>query len=241
MKQYIYGKNTIIEALKGKKSVYTVYMQNSTKDNKIIDLCKKKKVDIKVVDKSEFIKKLGNVAHQGVMAEVEEYRYYSVDEILKNIPANKQPLLLMLDGLEDPHNLGAILRTCDAIGVDGVIIGKNRSVGLNATVAKVSTGAIDHVKVAQVTNLTRTLEDLKKKSFWVVGCDLDKAQDYRQIDYNMPLVIVIGSEGFGISRLVKKACDFNVILPMVGHVTSLNASVATAVILYQVYNSRNPL
>lgn len=241
MKQYIYGKNTIIEALKGKKSVYTVYIQNSMKDNKIIDLCKKKKVDIKVVDKSEFIKKLGNVAHQGVMAEVEEYRYYSVDEILKNIPANKQPLLLMLDGLEDPHNLGAILRTCDAIGVDGVIIGKNRSVGLNATVAKVSTGAIDHVKVAQVTNLTRTLEDLKKKSFWVVGCDLDKAQDYRQIDYNMPLVIVIGSEGFGISRLVKKACDFNVILPMIGHVTSLNASVATAVILYQVYNSRNPL
>lgn len=241
MKQYIYGKNTIIEALKGKKSVYTVYIQNSMKDNKIIDLCKKKKVNVKIVDKSEFIKRLGNVTHQGIMAEVEEYRYYSVDEILKDIPANKQPLLLMLDGLEDPHNLGAILRTCDAIGVDGVIIGKNRSVGLNATVAKVSTGAIDHVKVAQVTNLTRTLEDLKRKSFWVVGCDLDKSQDYRQIDYNMPLVIVIGSEGFGISRLVKKACDFNVVLPMIGHVTSLNASVATAVILYQVYNSRNPL
>ena len=166
---------------------------------------------------------------------------YSIDEIINTIPDGKQPLLLMLDGLEDPHNLGAILRTCDAIGVDGVIIGKNRSVGLNGTVAKVSTGAIDHVKVAQVTNLTRTLEDLKKRSFWVVGCDLDKSQDYRQVDYNMPLVIVIGSEGFGISRLVKKSCDINVVLPMVGHVNSLNASVATAVILYQVYNSRNPL
>ena len=220
MKQYIYGKNTILEALKGEKSIYTVYIQDSIKDNRIIELCKKKKIRIKIIDKSEFIKKLGNVRHQGVMAEVEEYRYY---------------------GLEDPHNLGAILRTCDAIGVDGVIIGKNRSVGLNGTVAKVSTGAIDHVKVAQVTNLTRTLEDLKKHSFWVVGCDLDNAQDYRQIDYNMPLVIVIGSEGFGISRLVKKTCDFNVVLPMIGHVTSLNASVATAVILYQVYNSRNPL
>ena len=241
MKQYIYGKNTILEALKGEKSIYTVYIQDSIKDNRIIELCKKKKIRIKIIDKSEFIKKLGNVRHQGVMAEIDEYRYYSIDEILASIPSGKMPLLLMLDGLEDPHNLGAILRTCDAIGVDGVIIGKNRSVGLNGTVAKVSTGAIDHVKVAQVTNLTRTLEDLKKRSFWVVGCDLDNAQDYRQVDYNMPLVIVIGTEGFGISRLVKKTCDFNVVLPMLGHVTSLNASVATAVILYQVYNSRNPL
>lgn len=241
MKQYIYGKNTILEALKGEKSVYTVYIQNNVKDNKIIELCKKRKIRFELVNKSEFIKKLGNVAHQGVMAEVEEYRYYSIDEILDSIPEGKQPLLLMLDGLEDPHNLGAILRTCDALGVDGVIIGKNRSVGLNGTVAKVSTGAIDYVKVAQVTNLTRTLDDLKKRSFWVVGCDLDQAQDYRQVDYDMPLVIVIGSEGFGISRLVKKNCDFNVVLPMVGHVTSLNASVAAAVILYQVYNSRNPL
>lgn len=241
MKQYIYGKNTILEALKGEKSVYTVYIQNNVKDNKIIELCKRKKIRFELVDKSEFIKKLGNVAHQGIMAEVEEYRYYSIDEILNSIPEGKKPLLLMLDGLEDPHNLGAILRTCDALGVDGVIIGKNRSVGLNGTVAKVSTGAIDYVKVAQVTNLTRTLENLKKRSFWVVGCDLEQSQDYRQVDYDMPLVIVIGSEGFGISRLVKKNCDFNVVLPMVGHVTSLNASVAAAVILYQVYNSRNPL
>ena len=241
MKQYIYGKNTILEALRGEKSVYTVYIQNNLKDNKIIELCKRKKVRFELVDKSEFIKKLGNVKHQGVMAEVKEYRYYSIDEILNSIPEGKTPLLLMLDGLEDPHNLGAILRTCDALGVDGVIIGKNRSVGLNGTVAKVSTGAIDYVKVAQVTNLTRTLEDLKKRSFWIVGCDLDQSQDYRQVDYNLPLVIVIGSEGFGISRLVKKSCDFNVVLPMVGHVTSLNESVATSVILYQVYNSRNPL
>ncbi len=124
---------------------------------------------------------------------------------------------------------------------DGVIIRKKRSVGLNATVAKVSTGAIHHVKVAQVTNLTRTLEDLKKKNFWVVGCELENSQDYRSVDYNMPTVLVIGSEGFGISRLVKKACDINVVLPMTGHVNSLNASVAASVLLYQVYNSRHPL
>ena len=112
---------------------------------------------------------------------------------------------------------------------------------MNGTVAKVSTGAIHHVKVAQVTNLTRTLEDLKKKAFWVVGCELENSQDYRNVDYNMPTVLVIGSEGFGMSRLVKKSCDINVVLPMVGHVNSLNASVAASVLLYQVYNSRHPL
>jgi 23S rRNA (guanosine2251-2'-O)-methyltransferase len=133
------------------------------------------------------------------------------------------------------------LRTCDAVGVDGVIVGKKRSVGLTSTVAKVSTGAIDHVKVAQVTNLTRTLDELKKMGYWAVACENERAQDYRQVDYNMPLVLVIGSEGSGISRLVKQNCDINVVLPMVGHVTSLNASVATAVLLYQVYNSRHPL
>ena len=122
-----------------------------------------------------------------------------------------------------------------------MIIGKKRSVSLNATVAKVSTGAIDHVKVAQVTNLTRTLDALKKQGFWAVACENENSQDYRQVDYNMPLVLVIGSEGFGISRLLKSHCDLNVVLPMVGHVTSLNASVATAVLLYQVYNSRHPL
>ena len=182
-----------------------------------------------------------HVPYQTALYIIESYRYYSLDEMIQAIPKGKQPLLVMLDGLEDPHNLGAILRTCDAIEVDGVIIGKKRSVSLSPTVAKVSTGAIDHVKVAQVTNLSRTLDELKKQGFWVVGCDLNQSQDYRAIDYNMPLVVVIGSEGFGISRLVKEHCDMNVVLPMTGHVTSLNASVACAVILYQIYNSRHPL
>lgn len=241
MRQYIYGKNTVREALKGDKPVYKVYMMKNMKDEKIIALAKNQQVEVNIVtQKSVLNDMVGKVVHQGIVAQVEGYGYYSVDEIVSSIPANKQPLLLMLDGLEDPHNLGAILRTCDAIEVDGVIIGKNRSVGLTPTVAKVSTGAIDHVKVAQVTNLSRTLQDLKKQGYWVVGCDLNNSQDYRAIDYNMPLVVVIGSEGFGISRLVKEQCDMNVILPMTGHVTSLNASVATAVILYQVYNSRHP-
>ncbi len=127
------------------------------------------------------------------------------------------------------------------MNVDGVIIGKNRSVGLTSTVAKVSTGAIDYVKVAQVTNLARCLEDLKKQGFWIVGCENEESEDYRCIDFNMPVVVVIGSEGSGISRLVKSKCDFKVVLPMKGHVNSLNASVAAGVLLYQVYNSRHPL
>lgn len=242
MRQYIYGKNTVIESLKGDKPVYEIYLMKSAKDDRLLSLAKEKKAKVNIVTHKGVLNELvGNVVHQGIVAQVESYDYYNLDEILAEIPKGKQPLLLMLDGLEDPHNLGAILRTCDAIEVDGVIIGKKRSVGLTPTVAKVSTGAIDYVKVAQVTNLSRTLDDLKKQGFWIVGCDLNESQDYRAIDYNMPVVIVIGSEGFGISRLVKSHCDMNVVLPMNGHVTSLNASVATALILYQVYNSRHPL
>lgn len=241
MEQYIYGKNTVLEALKGDKEVYKLYLLKNVADQKIIHLCQKKHIEYIVTDKTELYHLVGKVVHQGIVAKVKGYDYVPLDEIISSIPKYKQPLLLMLDGLEDPHNLGAILRTCDAVGVDGVIIGKNRSVGLTPTVAKVSTGAIDYVKVAQVTNLSRTLDHLKKQGFWIIGCDLNESKDYRAIDYNMPIVIVVGSEGFGISRLVKKQCDMNVVLPMEGHVTSLNASVAAALILYQAYNSRHPL
>ena len=241
MKEWIYGKNTVRELLTGPRQVYEVMIQNQSKNDDIVKLCRKNNIKMRMTDKNGFIKLVGNVNHQGVMALIDGYDYTPLEDIVRNIPEGKQPLLLMLDGMEDPHNLGAIIRTCDEIGVDGVIIGKKRSVGLNATVAKVSTGAIDHVPVAQVTNLSRTLDSLKKEGFWVVGCELDNSTDYRAVDYNMPLVLVIGSEGFGISRLVKEHCDMNVILPMVGHVNSLNASVATAVLLYQVYNSRHPL
>ena len=235
------GRNCKGELLTGPRQVHEVMIQNQSKNDDIVKLCRKNNIKMRMTDKNGFINLVGNVNHQGVMALIDGYDYTPLEDIVRNIPEGKQPLLLMLDGMEDPHNLGAIIRTCDAIGVDGVIIGKKRSVGLNATVAKVSTGAIDHVPVAQVTNLSRTLDSLKKEGFWVVGCELDNSTDYRAVDYNMPLVLVIGSEGFGISRLVKEHCDMNVILPMVGHVNSLNASVATAVLLYQVYNSRHPL
>ncbi|OUC52323.1 23S rRNA (guanosine(2251)-2'-O)-methyltransferase RlmB [Eggerthia catenaformis] len=241
MKQWIYGRNTVRELLRNNKNISELVFLKGSRNDDLIMLAKKIKIKYRVSeDKKEFNTLTSGGNHQGVIAVIESYGYSTIEQMLEKIH-DKYPLLVMLDGLEDPHNLGAILRTCDAMNVDGVIIGKNRSVGLTSTVAKVSTGAIDYVKVAQVTNLARCLEDLKKQGFWIVGCENEESEDYRCIDFNMPVVVVIGSEGSGISRLVKSKCDFKVVLPMKGHVNSLNASVAAGVLLYQVYNSRHPL
>ena len=241
MIDYIYGRNSVLEALKNNIEIYEVILQNS-REEEVIEQCKKRNIKFTIErDRKKIEKLVGNAYHQGIVAIIKGYEYASLETILKKIPEAKIPLLVMLDGLKDPHNLGAILRTCDAIGVDGVIIGKHRSVSLNATVAKVSTGAIEHVPVTRVTNLARTLQDLKKQGYWIVGSDMENASDYREVDYKMPIVLVVGSEGNGISDLVLKQCDYIVKLPMVGHVTSLNASVATAVLLYQIHQSREPL
>jgi len=240
MAQYIYGKNVVIQMLKNNSEIQQLYVAGSI-DKEMGLLVQKNKVLVKNVSKKELDQLVNTTKHQGVVAEVKEYKTYTVDEIVDCIPQGKVPLLVMLDSLEDPHNLGAILRTCDCVGVDGVIVGKHRSIGLTPTVAKVSTGAIDTVKVAIVTNLTNTLKDLKNKGYWICGADMQNAVDYRLIDYNVPLVLVIGSEGFGISRLVKAECDYSVSLPMEGTISSLNASVATAVLLYQIHSQRFPI
>lgn len=242
MTQYVYGKNVVRSLLQDKKKVYEVVMVDGVKDASIEKLIKEQRVPLRIVGRKKLEQLLpASVVHQGVAAKIDDYKTYELDEILESIPKGKQPLLVMLDGLEDPHNLGAILRTCDCVGVDGVIIGKHRNVKLTPTVAKVSTGAIDTVKVSMVTNLSQTLKSLKKQGFWIVGADMHEAVDYRSAQYDVPLVVVIGSEGFGISPLVAKTCDYCVKLPMEGTVTSLNASVACGILLYQVYNSRNPL
>lgn len=241
MSDYIYGKNTVLEKLKNSNDIETLMLVKGQHITEADQLAKKKNIPIEWIEKKQAERLVGAVNHQGIIGKVKEYRYYPIDEIVGGIAPGKLPLLVMLDGLEDPHNLGAILRTCDAIGADGVIIGKHRSVALNGTVAKVSTGAIEHVKVAQVTNLRQCLDDLKKRGFWVVGADAKEAMDYRAFPCDMPLVLVMGSEGKGISRIVLEACDYKVALPMTGHVTSLNVSVATAVLLYQIYSKRNPL
>ena len=240
MAQYVYGKNVVIQMLKDHKKIYELYVMENSKNDEIINLAKKDSVRTIFISKKEMDKMVLD-RHQGVIAKIDDYKLYNLDELIDSIDDNRLPLLVMLDGLEDPHNLGAILRTCDVTGADGVIIMKNRSVTLSPTVAKVSVGAIDTVKVAQVTNLTTTIKDLKKRGYWVCGADNNQALDYRSVDYNVPLVIVIGSEGFGISRLVKENLDYSVKLPMVGKISSLNASVATGVLLYQIYDKRHPL
>ncbi len=241
MKNWIYGKNAVYEAVKKNDELDEVVMFGESKDHQLATLCKKNKIKVRYESKDFFYKNAPSRNHQGYLALKKSYNYLSLEEMIERIPQGQQPLLIMLDGLEDPHNLGAILRSADAVGANGVIIGKNRSVSLNATVAKVSTGAIEYIPVCQVTNLARTLDELKQQGYWVVGTDMQDAVDYRKVDYNMPTVLVIGSEGFGISRLVLEKCDYKVSVPMVGHVNSLNASVACAVLLYQIYNSRFPL
>lgn len=232
----IYGKNTVLEALKGNKDIVKVYVTSNN-----LDLVKKytsnKKIEI-IVMQSKDMNKMFDGNHQGIACEIMEYGYVSIDEIIRKNKDKENVALVILDGLEDPHNLGAILRTADATGMNGVIIPKNRSVSLNSTVAKVSTGAIEHVDCAQVTNLVNAMNDLKKAGYWIIGLELDGSIDYRKQDYLGKIAVVIGSEGKGISRLVKENCDFKVFIPMVGHVNSLNASVSASILFYEILRNR---
>lgn len=193
-------------------------------------------VAIQYVSKDKLDEMANHGNHQGIVAVVKDYQTHPLQELT----SGKHGLIVMLDGLEDPHNLGAILRTGDCIGIDGIIYKKHHAVSLNATVAKVSTGAIETVKVCEVANLTQTLKELKKQGYWIVGTDVEKAGDYRSYAYDTKLVLVIGSEGKGISRLVKQECDYLVKLPMVGTIQSLNASVAAGILLYHIYDKRHP-
>ncbi|WP_455662987.1 23S rRNA (guanosine(2251)-2'-O)-methyltransferase RlmB [Pradoshia sp.] len=240
----IMGRNTVLEALRSERDIHKIWVaEGATKGQiqQVIAVAKENKVMIQVVPKKKLDQMVeGN--HQGVIAQVAAYQYAELDDIFR-MAAKKQedPFILLLDELEDPHNLGSILRTADASGVHGIIIPKRRSVGLTATVAKSSTGAIEHVPVVRVTNLSRTIEELKERGVWIAGTDAKGSQDYRKMDGTMPLGIVIGSEGRGMSRIIKEKCDFLFHLPMVGHVTSLNASVAASLLMYEVYRKRHPL
>lgn len=232
----IYGKNTVLEAIKNNKDIIKVYVTSNN-----LELIKRyptlKKVDVIVKELKE-MNKMFDGNHQGIACEIAEYGYVSIEQIIKKNQDKEDVALVILDGLEDPHNLGAILRTADATGINGVIIPKNRSVSLNSTVAKVSTGAIEHVDCAQVTNLVNAMNDLKKAGYWIIGLELDGSIDYRKQDYKGKIAVVIGSEGKGISRLVKENCDFKVFIPMVGHVNSLNASVSASILFYEILRNR---
>ena len=234
---YIYSKNSVRECILNNKNIKCIYVNSM--DHELVSLAKKKNLTIKVLDNKGLSALAQGGKVQGIVAEVKDYSYSSLDEILAGAKDKEYPLIVMLDSLEDPHNLGAILRTCDAAGVDGVIIGKNRSVRLNDTVAKVSTGAIEYVKVAEVTNLTETIKKLKEEGYWIVGAEyLENSVYYDTLNYDMPTCLVIGSEGKGISALVSKNCDFLVKIPMFGHVNSLNASVSASILIYEIIKNR---
>ncbi|MCO1602634.1 23S rRNA (guanosine(2251)-2'-O)-methyltransferase RlmB [Desulfosporosinus nitroreducens] len=239
--EMVYGKNPVVELLKSGKPVNKILLVTEgagSRNQEIISLLHERNIPYQFVDRQTLDRLTNRERHQGMLAYVAAREYASVEDILALAEERQEaPFLLMLDEIEDPHNLGALLRTVDAVGAHGVIIPKRRSVALTGTVAKTSAGAVEHVRVARVSNLVQTLNDLKKKGCWVSGAEAG-GKDAFKADLTGPRVIVIGSEGKGISRLLRENCDEIVSLPMKGKITSLNASVAGSVMLYEVLRQR---
>jgi len=232
---YIYGKNVLKEKLNSNDKINKVYLSDKFKDYEIINLLKEKNIKVNYVPNNFLDKKVDGL-HQGIVLEIDEVKTYELEDVIDNINS-EYPTLVMLDHLEDPHNFGAIIRTCEALGVDGIIIPNDRSVSINGTVVKTSAGAISHIKIIRVSNLTATINKLKKKGYWIVGTDM-VGEDYTKIDYKMPTCLIIGNEGKGMSKIVTDNCDYIATIPMQGKVNSLNASVSLAIILAQIVNSR---
>ena len=236
----IAGRNAVIEALRAKKPIDKIFVLDGCQDGPIRTIVREaKKTDaiLKFVDK-ERLNQLTNEHHQGVVAIVAAYEYGTVEEMLERAKEkNEQPFLILLDNIEDPHNLGSIIRTANQVGAHGVIIPKRRAVGLTATVAKASAGAINYTPVAKVTNLVKTMDELKKQGMWFVCGDMGGDSMY-SLDLTGPMGVVIGNEGEGVSRLVKENCDFVATIPMFGDIDSLNASVAMGVLSYEIVRQR---
>lgn len=242
--EIIIGKNPVIEALKSGRSVNKVLVSEQLNKGMLGKLNQLAKEANTIIQKVPRVKmdQLTKENHQGVIAYVASYEYATIDDLFQRASERgEDPFFIILDELEDPHNLGSILRTADATGVHGVIIPKRRSVGLTHTVAKTAAGAMEHIPVARVTNIANTIDELKKRNVWIAGTEAEADQDFRKLDGTLPIAIVIGNEGKGISKLVRKKCDFTVSLPMRGKVSSLNASVACSLLLYEIYRKRYPL
>ncbi len=238
----VIGRNAVIESIKSGHDMEKIYVQDQAAHDqsvkKIMAMAKDSGILVNVVKREKLDQLAEGGKHQGVVAVVSAFEYVEVDDILA-IAEDKgePPFLLLLDGIEDPHNLGAIIRTANIAGVHGIIIPKRRAVGLTATVAKTSAGAIEYTPVARVTNMARTIEDLKKQGIWFACADMD-GQEMFKSDLKGPLGLVIGSEGKGVSRLVQEKCDFTVSIPMKGEITSLNASVAAGILVYEAFRQR---
>lgn len=228
----VYGRNVSKEILKSDKKVEKIIIQEDFNDNSIISLIENRKIKPIYMNKKEFAR-FDNYSHQGIILYIEDFKYSEVEDFIDDENAK----VVILDHLEDPHNLGAIIRTCEAAGINGIIIPKDRSVSVNSTVMKTSAGALENVNIAMVTNLNQTIKKLKDCGFWIVGTDMDNSTDYRDIDYSGKIALVIGSEGFGMSENVKKSCDFIARIPMNGKINSLNASVAAGIMIYEMIRS----
>lgn len=229
---YIYGKNVAKETLESNKKVNKIILSKDFNDKYILSLINKKNINVEYMLKHE-IDKIESGNHQGILLSVSDYEYCKLEDLLVD-----NPFIVILDHIEDPHNFGAIIRTCEAAGVTGIIIPKDRSVSVNSTVMKTSAGALNNIKICMVTNLNRTIDILKENGIWVVGTDMD-GELYNSVDLNIPVALIIGSEGFGISRLVREKCDYVVRIPMKGKVNSLNASVAAGILIYKIDEMRS--
>lgn len=228
----IFGRNPIKEALRANK-VVSIFASDAFNDQEILNLVKEKSLTLKRVSSSELDKKCHGV-HQGVMAFIKPYEYLDLIEVIRRSKKVEVPVIVILDGINDPHNLGAILRCCDVFNVSGIIISKHNQVPLNATVAKTSAGAINFVPVSLVNNLNQAIQTLKDNGFWIISTDGSASINYQDIKYDFPVGLVIGSEGLGVSKLVLKNSDYVVKIPQFGHVNSLNASVACGVLLSRI-------
>ena len=243
MSDIIEGRNPVLELLRAGRSINKILISNSVQRHSIIaeilNLAKTKGTPVEFVDESVIRRLSFTAASQGIIAYVSPKEYVTLDDLLAiSKKINEPPLYCILDGIEDPQNLGAILRTADATGFQGIVVRERRAVGLTTIVAKASAGAIEYVPVARVANISQAIEFLKKANVWVIGVDMAGSTDYNKIDYKIPTAIVIGNEGAGLSDLVRKRCDTIVSIPMKGKIGSLNASVATAIVMYEAFRQR---
>jgi 23S rRNA (guanosine2251-2'-O)-methyltransferase len=242
MSRFVVGRNAVTEALQAGENIESVLVLFGAKGfglEKIKDIAKQKSVPVKEVSKQRIRELVGNVTTQGIMAVLGEKEYVQMEQFIEIAKTrNEQPFIVVCDEVEDPHNLGAITRTSEACGVHGIVIPKHRSVQVNATVTKASAGATEHLPFTRVSNTGTAIDELKKKGVWIVGTDSKASKNYTEIDYNMPVAIVVGNEGKGLRRLIKEKSDFLVKIPMFGKISSLNVSVATALLLYEVVRKR---
>ena len=231
---YVYGKNVAKDLLIGNNIIKEVFLQDSFNDKEIIDLLKIKNIPVKIRTKKQ-IDDLCSGLNQGIILSIPDYQYNNLDSIINS---NSDDVVVILDHLEDPHNLGAIIRTCEAAGIKSIILSKNRQVQVNATVMKTSAGTLQNINLVSVSSIANCIDSLKDNGYWIVGTSLTDSVDYRTVDYSGKIAIVIGNEGSGISSLVAKKCDFLVKIPMYGTTNSLNASVAAGIMIYEVIRNR---